>query len=70
MPMPKPSQPRTESGHPLGAFLARVASLGTHALGYFLWALLRLIYRGEPKLAAMFAGIGALLAVTVWTVAT
>lgn len=54
----------------MGGAVARVASAGTQALGYFLWYLLRLLYRGEAKLVAMFAGVFVAMGVTAWVVAS
>lgn len=52
-----------------GAAIATVLSFVTRGLGWFLWYFLRLIYRGEPKVVAGFAGAGLALAGIVWVVA-
>jgi hypothetical protein len=63
---------RNEAGSLLGGAIARVASIGTLALGHFLWVALRLAYRSEPRLAAAAAcgGVCLITGVTVWVVVT
>lgn len=63
---------RNDGGNVVGGAIAHVASLGTLALGHFLWFALRLAYRGEPRLAAAAACGCVCLAtgVTVWVVVT
>jgi hypothetical protein len=51
-----------------GAAVANLLSVSARGLGYFLWYLLRLIYRGEPKLIAAFAGVGVAIAALVWAI--
>jgi len=51
-----------------GAVVANVLSVGTRGLGLFLWYFLRLIYRGEPKVIAGFAGVGLAIAALVWLI--
>lgn len=61
-----------DRGHPLGGIIARVASVGTLALGHFLWFTLRIAYRSDPKLAAAAACccVCVVTGVTVWVVVT
>lgn len=61
-----------DRGNPVGGAIAQVASIGTLALGHFLWFALRIAYRGEPRLAAAAAcGCVCLVTgVTVWVVVT
>jgi hypothetical protein len=63
---------RNDLGNPIGVAIARVASIGTLALGHFLWFALRIAYRSEPRLAAAAAcGCVCLVTgVTVWVVVT
>ncbi|NLS29040.1 hypothetical protein S2M10_40540 [Sphingomonas sp. S2M10] len=59
-------------GNPIGGAIARAASIGTLALGHFLWFALRIAYRSEPRLAAAAAGGVVCLAtgLTIWAVVT
>lgn len=52
-----------------GAVIANVLSVGTRGLGLFLWYFLRLIYRGEPRVIAGFAGTGLAIAALIWLIA-
>lgn len=52
-----------------GAVIANVLSIGTRGLGLFLWYFLRLIYRGEPRVIAGFAGAGVAIAALIWLIA-
>lgn len=52
-----------------GAVIANVLSVGTRGLGLFLWYFLRLIYRGEPRVIAGFAGAGVAIAALIWLIA-
>ncbi len=49
-----------------GAVIANVMSLGARGLGYFLWGALRIAYRGDPKMIALFGGVIAAVALIVW----
>ncbi|WP_173426227.1 hypothetical protein [Sphingomonas hengshuiensis] len=49
-----------------GAVLANILSVATRGVGLFLWYFLRLIYRGEPKVVAGFAGVGVAIVALVW----
>ncbi len=63
---------RNDLGNPVGGAIARVASIGTLALGHFLWFALRIAYRSEPRVAAA-AACGCVCLVTgltIWVVAT
>ncbi|MDP5277977.1 hypothetical protein Q9Q95_03495 [Sphingomonas sp. DG1-23] len=51
-----------------GAVIANVMSVGARGLGLFLWYFLRLIYRGEPKVVAGFAGAGLAIALLIWLI--
>jgi hypothetical protein len=51
-----------------GAVIANVLSVATRGLGWFLWYFLRLIYRGEPKVIAGFAGAGLAIVLLVWVI--
>ncbi len=51
-----------------GAAIANVLSVATRGVGLFLWYFLRLIYRGEPKVVAGFAGVGLAIALLVWLI--
>lgn len=63
---------RNERGNPIGGVIARVASIGTLALGHFLWFALRIAYRGEPRLAAAAACgcVCVATGLTLWVVVT
>lgn len=66
------SATRNDGGNPIGGAIARVASIGTLALGHFLWFTLRIAYRSDPKLAAA-AACGCVCLVTgltLWAVVT
>jgi hypothetical protein len=52
-----------------GAVIANVLSVGTRGLGLFLWYFLRLIYRGEPRVIAGFAGAGLAIVALIWLIA-
>ncbi len=64
------SATRSELGNPIGGAIARVASIGTLALGHFLWIVLRVAYRNDPRLVAGTACISIATAVTLWMVVT
>lgn len=49
-----------------GAAIANVLSVATRGLGYFLWGLLRIVYRGDPKMIALFGGVIAAIVLVVW----
>lgn len=67
MPMPKSSPGMTEPvPSRFGAVIANVMSVGARALGYFLWGLLRIIYRGELKMIALFGGVIGAIALVIW----
>lgn len=51
---------------PLGGVLARVLSVATRGLGLFLWYLLRVIYRGEPRAMVPFVVAGIAIAALLW----
>ena len=53
----------------LGAVAAHVLSAGARGLGYFLYGLLRIVYRGDPKMIALFAGVIAAIVALVWWLA-
>ncbi|GAA0741879.1 hypothetical protein CA233_23180 [Sphingomonas sp. ABOLD] len=63
---------RNDRGNPVGGAIAQVASIGTLALGHFLWFTLRIAYRSDPKLAAAAACgcVCVVTGVTVWAVVT
>ncbi|OAN57096.1 hypothetical protein [Sphingomonas sp. TDK1] len=63
---------RNDLGNPIGGIIARIASIGTLALGHVLWFVLRIAYRGEPRLAAAAACACVCLVtgVTLWVVVT
>lgn len=52
-----------------GAVIANLLSVGTRGLGLFLWYFLRLIYRGEPRVIAGFAGAGLAIVALIWLIA-
>ena len=52
-----------------GAVIANELSVGTRGLGLFLWYFLRLIYRGEPRVIAGFAGAGLAIVALIWLIA-
>jgi hypothetical protein len=41
-------------------------SVGARGLGYFLWGLLRIIYRGDLKMIALFSGVIGAIALVIW----
>ncbi len=49
-----------------GGFLANLLSVGTRGLGYFLWGLLRIVYRGDIKMIALFASVIGAVALVIW----
>jgi hypothetical protein len=51
-----------------GSVIANILSVGTRALGLFLWYFLRLIYRREPKVVAGFAVAILAIAGLIWLV--
>jgi hypothetical protein len=51
-----------------GAVIANVLSVATRGVGLFLWYFLRLIYRGEPKVVAGFAGVGLAIVLLIWLI--
>jgi hypothetical protein len=51
-----------------GAVIATVLSVATRGVGLFLWYFLRLIYRGEPRVIAGFAGVGVAIALLIWLI--
>ncbi|WP_010545880.1 hypothetical protein [Sphingomonas elodea] len=61
---------RNDRGNPVGGAIARLASIGTLALGHFLWITLRIAYRGEPRLVAGGACVFVATGVTLWVVVT
>ncbi|KTF70008.1 hypothetical protein ACNFJ7_00700 [Sphingomonas sp. HT-1] len=64
------SRKRNDEGNVIGGAIAQAASVGTLALGHFLWFALRLAYRGEPRLAAAAAFVCVATGVTLWAVVT
>ncbi|WP_294330464.1 hypothetical protein [uncultured Sphingomonas sp.] len=61
---------RNDRGNPIGAAIARLASLGTLALGHVLWIVLRIAYRGDSRLVAGTACVCIASGVTLWMVVT
>ena len=53
----------------LGGVVAHALSLGARGLGYFLYGLLRIVYRGELKMIALFAGVIAAIVALIWWLA-
>ncbi|MBN8811554.1 MULTISPECIES: hypothetical protein [Sphingomonas] len=53
----------------LGAVIANVMSVGARALGYFLWGVLRIAYRGDPRMIALFGGVIGMTGLLVWLIA-
>jgi len=51
-----------------GAVIANVMSVGARALGYFLFGLLRIVYRGDIKMIALFGGVIGMIALIVWLI--
>jgi hypothetical protein len=49
--------------------IANVMSVGARALGYFLWGVLRIAYRGDPRMIALFGGVIGASALFVWLIA-
>jgi len=70
MPMPKSFPGKTDPvANRFGAVIAHVMSVGARALGYFLWGLLRIIYRGDLKMIALFGGVIGAIALIIWLIA-
>jgi hypothetical protein len=70
MPMPKCLPGKTEPlSNRFGAVIANVLSVGTRGLGYFLWGLLRIIYRGDLKMIALFGAVIGAIALLIWLIA-
>lgn len=71
MPMPKSLPGKTDpvAGR-LGAVIANVMSVGARALGYFLWGVLRIAYRGDPRMIALFGGVIGVTGLLVWLIAS
>ncbi|MDQ0250527.1 hypothetical protein J2W22_002591 [Sphingomonas kyeonggiensis] len=44
-------------------------SVGARALGYFLWGVLRIVYRGDLKMIALFGGVIGAIALVIWLIA-
>lgn len=61
---------RNDRGNPVGAAVARLASIGTLALGHVLWIALRIAYRGDPRLVAGTACVCVATGVALWVVVT
>lgn len=51
-----------------GAVIANVMSVGARALGYFLFGLLRIVYRGDIKMIALFGGVIGMIALIFWLI--
>lgn len=67
MPMPKSLPGKTEPlSNRFGAVIANVLSVGTRGLGYFLWGLLRIVYRGDLKMIALFSAVIGAIALVIW----
>lgn len=49
-----------------GAAVARTMSFGARLLGYFLYGVLRIVYRRDPKMIALFGGVACLLVLVSW----
>lgn len=64
------SEARNDRGNPIGGAIARVASIGTLALGHFLWVVLRIAYRSDPRMVAGTACVCIATGVTLWVVVT
>jgi p-aminobenzoyl-glutamate transporter AbgT len=50
----------------LGAILANILSVGTRALGYFLYAVILAIYRRDPKFIILFVCIFVGVGIVIW----
>lgn len=70
MPMPKSLPGKTDPvSNRFGSVIANVMSVGARALGYFLWGLLRIVYRGDLKMIALFGGVIGAIALVIWLIA-
>lgn len=70
MPMPKSFPGKTDPvANRFGAVIANVMSVGARALGYFLWGVLRIVYRGDLKMIALFGGVIGAIALIIWLIA-
>lgn len=70
MPMPKSFPGKTDPvANRFGSVIANVMSVGARALGYFLWGVLRIVYRGDLKMIALFGGVIGAIVLAVWLIA-
>ncbi len=69
MPMLKSLPGKTDPvSNRFGAVIANVLSVGTRGLGYFLWGVLRIAYRGDLKMIALFGGVIGAIGLLIWLV--
>lgn len=68
MPMPKSLSGKTEpvAANRFGAVIANVMSVGARILGYVIYGFLRMVYRRDPVMIALFVGVPCAIALLVW----
>lgn len=69
MPMPKSLSGKTEPvASRFGAVIANVMSAGARVLGYVIYGFLRMVYRRDPVMIALFVGVPLVIALVLWLV--
>lgn len=68
MPMLKSLPGKTDivSANRFGAVIANVMSVGARILGYVIYGFLRMVYRRDPVMIALFLGVPCAIALLVW----
>jgi hypothetical protein len=68
--MPKSWSGKTEPvANRFGSVIANVMSAGARVLGYVIYGFLRMVYRRDPAMIALFLGVPLAIALLVWLVA-
>lgn len=67
MPMPTSFPGKTEPlANRFGSVIANVMSLGARVLGYVIYGFLRMVYRRDPVMIALFVGVPCVIALLLW----
>jgi hypothetical protein len=69
MPMPKSLSGKTDPvANRFGSVIANVMSVGARILGYVIYGFLRMVYRRDPAMIALFLGVPCAIALLVWLI--
>jgi len=69
MPMPTSFRGKTDPvANRFGSLIANVMSAGARVLGYVIYGFLRMVYRRDPRMIALFVGVPLAIALLIWLV--